>query len=971
MGVRIPPGTRLPPTHLLKTRSRIILLLLAALLAFGALVWLVQRDPKIAFLSGDKRAQWILFPNAIDTGTHPIVNLDTRFRREFELTRIPNHAHLLIRAMRECELKINDGVVELPASQNWKKMAVVDVTGVLRAGANKLEARVFNSNGPPALWLALETDESSLGSDENWEASFTGSAWRRAALATTPRFPQEGNIAAGGETIRQVWPGIWPTWLLLTVAGALFLFVFHWCQKRKPARAGDVFVKALLVLISALWLALFWNNTRQIPFAAGFDFRAHPDYIQYIQDRHALPLPNEGFEMYQPPLYYVISAAALSSFRSSVVDPAGVTILRALTMLFGLAHIILIFLTMRLLFPGRWAAQAVGLVVAAFLPLQIYLSHYVTNEMLSATLMAATVYLALRLLGSPEWPIAEYAGLGVTLGAALLAKSTAVLLIPLLLAAFVAKIVRQRTPFTIYGRALGLATVLCFLVGGWYYARIWRELGQPLVGNWDLESGFAWWQDPGFRTAADYWRFGRALSSPFYSALNGFADGYYATLWGDGLWGGVSDLPSRPPWNYGLMTGGYLLALLPTLLILAGVALALARCLRRPQLSWLLLLGLFALILSGTIFMTLKIAAYGQIKAIYGMSILIALSSFAALAWDRLMAGRPKLQFALGVLLFVWAANSFASMWIRDSVALQVYRATKFRSQHEPESALADAERAVRLDPSNSIAHRCLSLALGDENRAEEAMSEAERAVQLAPHDSAAHTQLSARLAKEGLNDRAIEEARHALEFGPENVLAWAILLPSLVDLNRNQEAIEAAREALGVVGFNPEAHYLLGLASGRRQDFETATDQFVYALLLRPGWEDARLKLHAAVIGLSRTAHGVKYVREISRLAAESPIILNDLAWVLATNPDARVRSGEDAVRLAEQAYGLPGGADHPAIVITLAAAYAETGKFPEAIDKAEQALAVARASGNEAMIQLSSALLESFRAMQPYRQN
>ena len=72
-----------------------------------------------------------------------------------------------------------------------------------------------------------------------------------------------------------------------------------------------------------LWVALFCNNANLLPQTVGFDRDAHADYIVYLQKHRALPLPNEGWEMFQPPLYYGISAATLSTFGLSVTDAAG------------------------------------------------------------------------------------------------------------------------------------------------------------------------------------------------------------------------------------------------------------------------------------------------------------------------------------------------------------------------------------------------------------------------------------------------------------------------------------------------------------------------------------------------------------------------------------------------------------------------------------------------------------------------
>jgi len=51
-------------------------------------------------------------------------------------------------------------------------------------------------------------------------------------------------------------------------------------------------------------------------------------------------------------------------------------------------------------------------------------------------------------------------------------------------------------------RSLGLAGVFLLLVAGWRYAGVWREFGNPLVGNWDARVASPWWQEPGCHTAA-------------------------------------------------------------------------------------------------------------------------------------------------------------------------------------------------------------------------------------------------------------------------------------------------------------------------------------------------------------------------------------------------------------------------------------------------------------------------------------
>jgi uncharacterized membrane protein len=184
-----------------------------------------------------------------------------------------------------------------------------------------------------------------------------------------------------------------------------------------------------------------------------------------------LPLPTEGWEMYQPPLYYLIAAATLSVCNLSIKDPSSIAVLRFLGGFLGIAQFVLTFLSLRLLLPAR--AALVGLLLAAFLPMHLYLAQYVTNEMLAATLATATLYFSLRLLLSEVSRASQFAWVGLALGAAMLAKATSILLLPVIVVAIAAKLAYARMPLAILLRNLGLLLAICFIVCGWHYARIW------------------------------------------------------------------------------------------------------------------------------------------------------------------------------------------------------------------------------------------------------------------------------------------------------------------------------------------------------------------------------------------------------------------------------------------------------------------------------------------------------------------
>ena len=93
-----------------------------------------------------------------------------------------------------------------------------------------------------------------------------------------------------------------------------------------------------------------------------------------------------------------------------------------------------------------------------------------------------------------------------------------------------------------------------------------------------------------------------------------------------------------------------------------------------------------------------------------------------------------------------------------------------------------------------------------------------------------------------------------------------------------------------------------------------------------------------------------------------------SNLAWVFATHPEESVRNGTRAVQLAEQALKLSRN-KNPIIFRTLAAAYAESGRFSEAVDTAERGLKLATEQGNTALANEFPSYIHLYRAGKPFR--
>ena len=95
----------------------------------------------------------------------------------------------------------------------------------------------------------------------------------------------------------------------------------------------------------------------------------------------------------------------------------------------------------------------------------------------------------------------------------------------------------------------------------------------------------------------------------------------------------------------------------------------------------------------------------------------------------------------------------------------------------------------------------------------------------------------------------------------------------------------------------------------------------------------------------------------------------LNNLAWLLATCPEASLRNGAEAVQLAERACQITDY--HRTIMVgTLAAAYAEAGRFPDAVATAQKACDLATLFKEDSLLAKNQELLALYRAGQSYHE-
>ena len=216
---------------------------------------------------------------------------------------------------------------------------------------------------------------------------------------------------------------------------------------------------------------------------------------------------------------------------------------------------------------------------------------------------------------------------------------------------------------------------------------------------------------------------------------------------------------------------------------------------------------------------------------------------------------------------------------------------------------------------------------------------------------------------------------RHALAANKNNAVAHNYLGSALMRQGRLKEAEQHFADALRIPAEFPfaqlkDAQINYGVALARNGKVDEGMNQLFELLRKRPNDEDAHYGLGLILQEKGDLAAAIEQYQEALRLKPEDADALNNLAWIRAANGKAIFRNGEEAVRLAERACEIT--RSRTAVMIgTLAAAYAEAGRFEEAIAAAERAQSVARELGLREVAEKNQQLLELYKARRAYHED
>jgi len=425
--------------------------------------------------------------------------------------------------------------------------------------------------------------------------------------------------------------------------------------------------KWLLAVILAAFVALATYYSAVTPLGEAPDEVPHYQFARYLSLHHSLPLGDEaGSEGFQPPLYYAMGAlltfwvpegdyvvkanadfslgrpetsksVLLHTRAESFPYQGGVLawhLIRLLSVALGAVTVLMTFGIARETFPKTPSLALGAAAVNAFLPGFVFISAAANNDNLVTTLSAAATLQAIRVAkGRTGW--LSNAVLGLLIGLAVLAKISALILLPLavlavLVAAWQSQLDRRAAMRCAVSR-LALVCLLVAAVAGWWFVRNQVVHGDLLGWQFKLNISDVRQAPP---SAGDWLH---------------LVQGLFTSYWG--RFGGAVQL--RMPATLYLM-----LAALSALAI-AGNVLYLVRLWRRqsmpPVLSAAVLLGALVLLLGGS-FVRWSTAVLGtdQARLLFPAVSVSAILIAGGLS-ELLRRWRPFVLGSLGIGLFLLA----------------------------------------------------------------------------------------------------------------------------------------------------------------------------------------------------------------------------------------------------------------------------------------------------------------------------
>lgn len=223
------------------------------------------------------------------------------------------------------------------------------------------------------------------------------------------------------------------------------------------------------------------HNFILFPISRGFDALNHLDYINYLRTNHSIPMAHEGWELYQPPLYYFLLFPITNPF-----------LIRFFNGFVFIGLLIAVFLFFNKITKNTFLA-IISIVIIASLPVVIYSLPTISNELFSGMIISFTImyYVAF----AKRFTLLNQIIIGCLLGLSLLSKATSFVLLSCIILDL---IIQYKNNFVKLKKHLLVILGFVLIISGWFYIRNVVMYQNPFVTSVDFPK-FHIVQSPGYR----------------------------------------------------------------------------------------------------------------------------------------------------------------------------------------------------------------------------------------------------------------------------------------------------------------------------------------------------------------------------------------------------------------------------------------------------------------------------------------
>jgi Tfp pilus assembly protein PilF len=302
-----------------------------------------------------------------------------------------------------------------------------------------------------------------------------------------------------------------------------------------------------------------------------------------------------------------------------------------------------------------------------------------------------------------------------------------------------------------------------------------------------------------------------------------------------------------------------------------------------------------------------------------------------------------------------------------DSYRTRLLLAQIIEGQGDNAGAVVQMREALRIKPDSFEVHSMLGAILFRLGKLDEAIEHSRAALRYMPGALEVRNNLGSALAAKGQLEEAIVHLKQVVEANPEMTGACVNLAQALSDYGRDEEAIAYLENCLKSEPRQFVFHNCLAQFHHRRKNLIQSVLHYNESLRLNARQPEVLSRLASVHIEQGQIYEAINCWNRALELRPDWLTVLNNLAWIRAAHPNPQLREPNRAIQLATKACELTQHKE-PAVLDTLAVAYAASGQFEKAVETAQKALSLAGGPGNEELRKQMEARLVLFSQRQPY---